>query len=137
MCALEWDVLPEKQHQFYTAADDIPLHIPRFELSSLWVPGRDEESGELRGWLGSSCSPKLGCHTNPRESEPSGSRLLAQGNRSSGRGWRELPWARSWGRERQEERIVRFTNCTGSVGGGNLVVNRNRWASSQEKRWKK
>lgn len=26
MCALEWDVLPEKQHQFYTTSDDIPLH---------------------------------------------------------------------------------------------------------------
>lgn len=49
----------------------------------------------------------------------------------------ELPWANSWGRERQEESTVQFTDCMESVGGGNLVVNRNRWASSQDKRWKK
>lgn len=26
MCSLDWDALPEKQRQFYTNPDDIPLH---------------------------------------------------------------------------------------------------------------
>ena len=115
----------------------VALRVLWFELRSLWVAGSDRESAELQGQLGISRSPETGCHTNPRDSEPSVSRPLVQGNRSSGRGGRELPWTDSWGRKRQEQSTVRFTDSMGSVGGGNLVVNRNRWASSQEKRWKK
>lgn len=40
----------------------------------------------------------------------------------------------SWECKRKEESTVQFTDCMGSVEGGNLVVNRNRWVNSQEKR---
>lgn len=101
------------------------------------MAGGDGESAELQGRLGISHSPEAGCHTqtlgtaSPVRAAPSLGEMGPQEEEG------ELPWAKSWGRKRQEEGTVRFTNCMGSVGGGNLVVNRNRWASSQEKRWKK
>lgn len=38
--------------------------------------------------------------------------------------------------KKQEESTAWFFSCMERVGGGHLVVNGNRWASSQEKRWK-
>lgn len=87
--------------------------------------------------LGISHSPKAGCHMDPRGSKPGARHPLSEGSKSSRKWERELPWAKSWGRKRQEKIAVQFTNCKGSVGGEDLVVNRNRWASSQERRWKK
>lgn len=87
--------------------------------------------------LGISRSPEAGCHLKPRSSMPGASHLLNWRSKSSGRRGKVLPWAKSWGRKRQKNSTVRFTGCMGSVGGEDLVVNRNRWASSQEKRWKK
>lgn len=77
------------------------------------MAGSDGELAELQSHLRISCSPGTACHTNPRDSEPSVNSPLTQGNRSSEREDKELPWTKSWGRKRQEESPVQFTDCMG------------------------
>lgn len=143
MRASKWDVLPEKQHQFYTTSGDIPS-------ADTWAgraaAGSNQVACGWQGVAGSWQSYKVGWEPflargrmlhKPQNSGPSASCPLSQESWSSERGGRELPWANCWGRKKQEESTAWFISCMERVGEGNLVVNGNRWASSQAKRWKK
>lgn len=129
------------------ASDDIPLHrrltcsvfalcILWFLLRSLWAAGSDGELTELQGRLRISRSPEVGCHINPKDSKPNMSHpsLRETGpQEEEGAAMGKLP-AEGRGRGRV---LCGSLTVWGVWEGGNLVVNRNRWASSQEKRWKK
>lgn len=98
--------------------DDIPLHR-RLDIQCCFaarpVVQAEEPVGGRIGW--ESHSLEAGCHKTPRDSKPSASCTLAQGNKSSGRGGRAAT-GKLLGEEEAEGEYCAVHQLYGECGRG-------------------